>query len=128
MLSGKTASKWPIWRHIQEVKSWNRKRKKCSPRPALTRWKRSQPSSISGGHPHIPWSRKGTSRVYASEQPSGSPGSPLTSGWINWNCNAEERAMAKPWYVPLRYNQNLCLKINSNLFHHITSLHDIITI
>lgn len=31
-------------------------------------------------------------------------GSPLTSGWINWNCNAEERAMAKPWYVPLRYN------------------------
>lgn len=48
--------------------------------------------------------RKGTSRVYALAQPSGSPGSPLTSGWINWNCNAEERAMAKPWYVPLRYN------------------------
>ena len=36
--------------------------------------------------------------------------------------------MAKPWYVPLRYNQNLYLKINSNLFRHITSLRDIITI
>ena len=40
-------------------------------------------------------------RAYTVEE---IPGSPLTSGWINWNCNAEERAMAKPWYVPLRYN------------------------
>lgn len=77
---------------------------------------------------HMPWSRKGTSRVYALAQPSGSPGSPLTSGWINWNCNAEERVMAKPWRAPLRYNQNLCLKINSNFFRRITSLHDIIAI
>ena len=128
MLPGKTASKWPIWRHIQEVKSWNRKRKKCSPRPAPIRWKKSQPSFISGDHPPIPWSRKGALRAYASVQPSGSLENLSMNGWINWNCNVKERVMAKPWYIPLRYNQNFCLKINSNLFRHITSLHDIITI
>ena len=31
MLPGKTASKWPIWRHIQEVKSWNRKKEEMQP-------------------------------------------------------------------------------------------------
>ena len=40
--------------------------------------------------------RKGYFKSVRIGTASGSPGSPLTSGWINWNCNAEERAMAKP--------------------------------
>lgn len=124
----RTVSKRPIRRHIQEVKSWNKKRKNCGPRPAPTRWKRSRPSFISDGHPPILWSRKGTSRVCASAQPSGFPGNPLTSGWTNWNCNTEERTMATPWYAPLYYNQTLCLKNRNESFQHLASLHDIMNI
>ena len=59
------------------------------------------------------WSRKGTSKAYALAQPSGSPENPLTSGWINWSCNTEERTMANPWYAPLYYRRTFYLRILS---------------
>ncbi len=59
-------------------------------------------SFISDGHPPIPWLRKGTSKAYALAQPSASPESPLTSGWINWSCNTEERTMVRLWYAPFK--------------------------
>ena len=62
---------------------------------------------------HIGRSRKGTSKAYALAQPSGSPENPLTSGWINWSCNTEERTMANPWYAPLYYRRTFYLRILS---------------
>lgn len=57
--------------------------------------------------------KKGTSKAYALAQPSGSPENPLTSGWINWSCNTEERTMANPWYAPLYYRRTFYLRILS---------------